>query len=111
MKPMTEQVSEVATMLKSKENQGFFESLLVRSELESPIAQGHQGLLKEGSKPTNSGAAHVPQSNSPKEKEKGSDQVSPSLDQSYQPTTPPPTSRCSEPPRLRRQTSVRPAFF
>ena len=87
IKLMTEQVSDMATMLKSKENQGFFESLLVRSELESPIAQGHQGLLKEGSKPTNSGAAHVPQSNSPKEKEKGSDQVSPSLDQAYQPTT------------------------
>ena len=87
IKLMTEQVSDMATMLKSKENQGFFESLLVRSELESPIAQGHQGLLKEGSKPTNSGAAHVPQSNSPKEKEKGSDQVSPSLVQSYQPTT------------------------
>jgi uncharacterized protein YegL len=31
--------------------------------------------------------------------------------QSYQPTTPPPTSRSNEPPRLRRQTSVRPAFF
>jgi hypothetical protein len=86
MKLMTEQVSEMATMLKSKENQGFFESLLVRSELESPIAQGHKGLLKEGSKPTNNGAAHVPQSNSPKEKEKGSGQVSLSLNQSYQPT-------------------------
>jgi uncharacterized protein YegL len=31
--------------------------------------------------------------------------------QSYQPTTPPPTNRSNEPPRLRRQTSVRPAFF
>jgi len=31
--------------------------------------------------------------------------------QSYQPTTPPPTGRSNEPPRLRRQTSVRPAFF
>jgi len=31
--------------------------------------------------------------------------------QSYQPTTPPPTVRSNEPPRLRRQTSVRPAFF
>jgi len=31
--------------------------------------------------------------------------------QSYQPTTPPPTSRFTEPPPLRRQSSVRPAFF
>jgi len=30
--------------------------------------------------------------------------------QSYQPTTPPSTIRCSEPPRLRRQTSIRQAF-
>lgn len=62
LKPKTEKVSDLATMLKSKENQGFFESLLVRSELESPIAKGHQGLLKEGPRPTNSGATHVPQS-------------------------------------------------
>ena len=87
IKPIAEQVSELATMLKSKENQGFFESLLVRSELESPIAQGHRGPLKEGSRPTNSGATHVSPSNKPQEKEKGSDQVSPSLDQAYQPTT------------------------
>ena len=87
LKPKTEKVSDLATMLKSKENQGFFESLLVRSELESPIAKGHQGLLKEGPRPTNSGATHVSPINKQKEKEKGSDQVSPSLDQSYQPTT------------------------
>ena len=31
--------------------------------------------------------------------------------QSYQPSTPPPTNRLNEPPPLRRQTSVRPAFF
>jgi uncharacterized protein YegL len=31
--------------------------------------------------------------------------------QSYQPTTPPPSARCNEPPPLRRQTSIRPAFF
>jgi len=31
--------------------------------------------------------------------------------QSYNPTTPPPTNRSAEPPPLRRQTSVRPAFF
>jgi len=31
--------------------------------------------------------------------------------QSYQPTTPPPTSHSNEPPPLRRQTSIRPAFF
>lgn len=31
--------------------------------------------------------------------------------QSYQPTTPPPTNRSNEPPRLTRQQSVRPAFF
>lgn len=31
--------------------------------------------------------------------------------QSYQPTTPPPSSRKTEPPRLTRQVSVRPAFF
>ena len=31
--------------------------------------------------------------------------------QSYQPTTPPPSRRQTEPPRLTRQQSVRPAFF
>ena len=31
--------------------------------------------------------------------------------QSYQPSTPPPTNRSNDPPPLRRQTSIRPAFF
>ena len=31
--------------------------------------------------------------------------------QSYQPSTPPPTNRLNDPPPLRRQTSIRPAFF
>jgi hypothetical protein len=31
--------------------------------------------------------------------------------QSYQPSTPPPTNHSNEPPPLRRQTSIRPAFF
>jgi hypothetical protein len=76
----------MASLQKSKENQGFFESLLIRRGLERPIIQGGKGPLKEGSGQLDSETTHKHQTSNLREKEKGSGQVSPSLDKAYQPT-------------------------
>jgi hypothetical protein len=54
--------------------------------LERPIIQGGKGPLKEGSGQLDSETTHKHQTSNLREKEKGSGQVSPSLDKAYQPT-------------------------
>jgi hypothetical protein len=86
IEPRAGKLPAMASLQKSTENQGFFESLLIRRGLERPIIQGGKGPLKEGSGQLDSETTHKHQISNLREKEKGSGQVSPSRDQAYQPT-------------------------
>lgn len=87
IKPDTGTVSVSANTQKSKENQGFFHSLLVQSSLESPRAKGQKDPLKEGPRLPRSFASHAFSKNKSQERPGGPHQVSLPPFHPNQPTT------------------------